>query len=121
MTSIPNSVSLESLESYAENAQKESTKDSFSDLTKEQKQKFVQEFVHELLSDADDLFAIKIMIHYGQFILFNYHIDNYEQALKEANQEVALAWAKDAGKILAMSTNLETIQMGPSDFMTPMN
>ena len=65
-------------------------------------------------------FAFKLIADYCLHQLQQIHECGYRHQLDDLNdQDMALAWARDAGHLQAMQDTLRKIQCGPQDFYCP--
>ena len=66
-------------------------------------------------------FAFKLIADYCLHQLQQIHECGYRHQLDDINdQDIALAWARDAGHLQAMLATLKAIQCGPHDFLCPL-
>jgi len=82
---------------------------------------FVVQSVDAMQETLGTTFAFKLIADYCLHQLQQIHECGYRHQLDDHNdQDIALAWARDAGHLQAMLATLKFIQCGPHDFLCPL-
>jgi hypothetical protein len=122
-TSVPDGISFADLEKLAKDAPDDSaivpTKGPYNGLTEDQLKDLVDahlELIHEACPHP--MFA-KAVIWRLISNMMNWHTEAGIIQMTDGDPESAVCWLRDAGKFQAMANLLQTINIGPDDFITP--
>ena len=122
-TSVPDGISFADLQALAKDAPDDSaivpTKGPFNGLSEEQLKDLVDahlELIHE--GCPDPMFA-KALLWRLVNNMIGWHTEAGKHQFNEGDPESAVCWLRDAGKFQAIGNLLQTINVGPHDFITP--
>ena len=122
MSSIPDCVSTAHLMSLL-NAEAENMIEPVSRIDNDDPKEMIDYVVNGVDAIQETLgttFAFKLIADYCLHQLQQIHECGYRHQLDDLNdQDMALAWARDAGHLQAMLATLKEIQCGPQDFLCP--
>ena len=118
MTFIPDSISSETLEALAENADCE-PESSNKHMSNEEMRKLVCDTIEELTDKFETVFGYKLAAHYCLYMLFKHHNTVHNSICEDGDFETALSWARDAGWLQMMLGNLSNIDCGTEDYLAP--
>ena len=122
-TSVPDGISFADLEKLAKDAPQDTaivpTKGPFNGLNEDQLKDLVDvhlDIFHEACPDP--MFA-KAVIWRLINNMMHWHTEAGTSRFEDGETEAAICWLRDAGKFQAMANLLQTINVGPNDFITP--
>ena len=123
-TSVPDGISFADLQALAKDAPDDSaivpTDGPFSGFSEEELKDLVNtwlENMHETC--ADPMFAKAILWRIIDNMI-GWHTQAGKHQFEEGDTDSAVCWLRDAGKFQAMGNVLQTINVGPHDFITPL-
>ncbi len=123
-TSVPDGISFADLQALAKDAPDDSaivpTDGPFKGLSEDELKDLVDahlDMIHEACPDP--MFA-KAILWRLIMNMINWHTEAGKHQFEEGDNDSAVCWLRDAGKFQAMSNILQTINVGPHDFITPL-
>ena len=116
-SSIPDSISSEALESFAEQAAAIEKHASDKTMTPEEMRELVASTVEELTDKFDSIFGYKLVAHYALYCLYKHHNTAHGAICEDGDYDAALCWGRDAGWIQLMLKGLTDIACGTEDFL----
>ena len=123
-TSVPDGISFADLQKLAKDAPDDSaivpTDGPFNGLSEEELKDLIDtwlENMHE--ANGNPMFA-KAIVWRIISNMVDWHTAGGEHQFKEGETESAVCWLRDAGKFQSILNILQTINVGPHDFITPM-
>ena len=122
-TSVPDGISFADLQALAKDAPDEAvnvpTKGPFNGLSEDELKDLVDahlELIHEVCPDP--MFAKALLWRLANNMI-GWHTEAGKYQLEEGETQAAVCWLRDAGKFQAIGNILQTINVGPHDFITP--
>ena len=123
-TSVPDGISFADLQALAKEAPDDSSTElrhegPFNGLDEDQLKDLVDahlELIHE--GCPDPMFAKAILWRLINNMI-GWHTEAGKHQLEDGETDSAICWLRDAGKFQAMGNLLQTINVGPHDFITP--
>ena len=122
-TSVPDGISFADLEALAKDAPNDftivPTEGPYAGLNEEELKDLVNtwlENMHE--TNGHPMFA-KAIVWRILSNMIDWHTGAGQHQFEEGDPESAVFWLRDAGKFQAMANLLQTINIGPNDFITP--
>ena len=122
--SIPDGISFADLEAFAKDAPEDTaivpTKGPFNGLSEDELKDLVDvhlDLIHEACPDP--MFA-KAIVWRLISNMAHWHTDAGKSQFEDGETEAAVCWLRDAGKFQAIGNVLQTINVGPHDFITPL-
>ena len=123
-TSVPDGISFADLQKLAKDAPDDSSTElrhegPFNGLDEDQLKDLVDahlELIHEACPDP--MFA-KALLWRLVNNMISWHTVAGAQEVEEGNDRSAVCWLRDDGKFQAIGNILQTINVGPHDFITP--
>ena len=123
-TSVPDGISFADLQALAKDAPDEAdnvpTKGPFNGLSEDELKDLVDaqlELIHNVCPDP--MFAKAILWRLISNMI-GWHTEAGKHQFEEDDNQAAICWLRDAGKFQAMANLLQTINVGPHDFITPL-
>ncbi len=123
-TSVPDGISFADLQKLAKDAPDDSaivpTDGPFSGMSEDELKDLVDtwlENMHEAC--ADPMFAKAILWRIINNMI-GWHTEAGKHQFEEGDADSAVCWLRDAGKFQAMGNLLQTVNVGPHDFITPL-
>ena len=122
-TSVPDGISFADLQALAKDAPDDSsivpTKGPFNGLSEDQLKDLVDthlELIHEACPDP--MFAKALLWRIVDHMII-WHTEAGKSQFESGENDAAVCWLRDAGKFQAIGNLLQTINVGPHDFITP--
>lgn len=124
-TSVPDGISFADLEKLAKDAPDDTSTElrhegPFNGLDEDQLKDLVDahlDLIHEACPDP--MFAKAVLWRLINNMM-HWHTEAGKRQFEEGDPESAVYWLRDAGKFQAMANLLQTINVGPNDFITPL-
>ncbi len=118
-SSIPDSISSDALEAFAESAK--SNEKLSQEMTISEMNELVIKDIEDLTDKFGTIFGYKLVAHYSLYKLLEKHNATHGQACEQGEYDNALLFGRDAGWLQLMLKGLTDIQCGHQDFMCPMS
>ncbi len=122
-TSVPDGISFADLQALAKDAPDDSaivpTDGPFNGLSEDELKDLVDaqlDLIHEVCPDP--MFAKAILWRLINNMI-GWHTEAGKHQFEEGDTQSAICWLRDAGKFQSMGNLLQTINVGPHDFITP--
>ena len=124
--SIPDGISFADLQALAKDAPDDSStilshEGLYNGLTEDQLKDLVDthlDLIHEACPDP--MFAKAVLWRLINNMI-GWHTEAGKHQIEGDDSESAICWLRDAGKFQAMANLLQTINVGPHDFITPVD
>ena len=123
-TSVPDGISFADLEALAKDAPDDTaivpTKGPFNGLSENQLKDLVDahlDIIHEACPDP--MFA-KALLWRLINNMVHWHTEAGKSQFEDSEYDAAVCWLRDAGKFQAIGNILQTINVGPNDFISPL-
>ena len=123
-SSIPESFNMDDLKSLLADAPKEEDlkkADTTHDFSEETITRIADEAVDYATERSHGPMVHKAMVAMIITRMIEWHSKMHDVQLEEGEQRSALMWARDAGKFQAIMDILVSINVGPEDFITPID
>jgi hypothetical protein len=119
--SIPDGISFSDLQALAKEAPAEPStpKGPYDGKTKDELIELVETIIDDAHETCGHPMIAKIMIMDITTRLLGWHSRAGIDQAEEGDNKSAMCWLRDAGKLQAILCILDTISMGPDDFVTP--
>ena len=122
-TSVPDGISFADLEALAKDAPEDTsivpTKGPYNGLSEDQLKDLVDahlDLIHEACPHP--MFAKAILWRLVSNMI-HWHTEAGKIQFEDGEADSAVCWLRDAGKFQAIANILQTINIGPDDFITP--
>ena len=122
-SSVPDGISFADLEKLAKDAPDDTvivpTKGPFNGLSEDQLKDLVDAHLDIIHEACPDPMFVKGLLWRLISNMMGWHTEAGKIQFEDGETEAAICWLRDAGKFQAMGNLLQTINIGPDDFITP--
>ena len=123
-TSVPDGISFADLQALAKNAPDDSaivpTEGPFAGLNEEELKDLIETWINNMHeTNSHPMFAKAIVWRLINNMVL-WHTEAGKTQFENSEYDAAVYWLRDAGKFQAMGNILQTINVGPHDFITPL-
>ena len=122
-TSVPDGISFADLEKLAKDAPDDSaivpTQGPYAGLNEEELKDLIDAWLDNMHETNGHPMFAKAIVWRILSNMINWHTEAGLHQFEEGDSHSAVAWLRDAGKFQAMANLLQTINIGPDDFITP--
>ena len=123
-TSVPDGISFADLQALAKDAPDEAdnvpTKGPFNGLSEDELKDLVDTYLDNIHEACPDPMFAKAILWRIINNMIGWHTEAGKHQLEEGDPQSAVFWLRDAGKFQAMGNLLQTVNVGPHDFITPL-
>ena len=123
-TSVPDGISFADLEALAKDAPDDTaivpTKGPFNGLSEEQLKDLVDVHLDIIHEACPDPMFVKALLWRLINNMIHWHTEAGKYQFEDGEHDAAVCWLRDAGKFQAIGNLLQTINVGPNDFITPL-
>ena len=119
---IPDEISMAQLQQMAEAAaESDPTPETndISEMSRERLEEIADKYVGEALNECDDPVIHKLMMLRILSNMIEWHTRVGNAQFEADENKSGVAWLRDAGKFQAMMTLLCDVNLGPYDYVTP--
>ena len=122
-TSVPDGISFADLQALAKDAPDEAinvpTKGPFNGLSEDELKDLTEAHLQLIHEGCPDPMFAKAIIWRLISNMIGWHSEAGKLQFEEGETDAAVCWLRDAGKFQSMNNILQTINVGPHDFITP--
>ena len=123
-TSVPDGISFADLEKLAKDAPDDTaivpTKGPFNGLSEDQLKDLVDSYLDIIHEACPDPMFVKALVWRLINNMIHWHTEAGKSQFEDNEHDAAVCWLRDAGKFQAIGNVLQTINVGPHDFITPL-
>ena len=123
-SSVPDGISFADLEALAKDAPDDTsivpTKGPFNGLSEDQLKDLVDSHLDIIRKACPDPMFVKAIVWRLIDNMIHWHTEAGKSQFEDSEYDAAVYWLRDAGKFQAIGNVLQTINVGPHDFITPL-
>ena len=123
-TSVPDGISFADLQALAKDAPDDSaivsTNGPFNGLSETELKDLVNTWLNNMHEACPDPMFAKAILWRIVDNMIGWHTESVKHQLEAGETDTAVCWLRDAGKFQAIGNILQTINVGPHDFITPL-
>jgi len=123
-TSVPDGISFADLQALAKDAPDDSaivsTNGPFNGLSETELKDLVNTWLNNMHEACPDPMFAKAILWRIVDNMIGWHTESSKHQLEAGETDAAVSWLRDAGKFQAIGNILQTINVGPHDFITPL-